>query len=180
MRNKLLIAAVLGGIVVGAWRVIEERQSAKHKNLASTEQFVSYASDQAIAEAQQFDAMPLDYSVDSLKKVDTILGRVRELYVKDPSSVRIRGISLEYGAYVGEVIRRHEPGAYWTQDSPIAGAKSYPLHWKDKETFPLAWCSKRIVNGDEDSIWLKYTVIKSDTGAEKGKAKASGIDKTHE
>src|SRR5882724_3641495 len=103
MRNKLLIAAGLVGIVVGAWRVIEERQSAKHKNLASTEQFVSYASDQAIAEAQKFDAIPLDYSVDSLKKVDTILGRVHELYVKDPSSVHIRGISLEYGAYVGEM-----------------------------------------------------------------------------
>ena len=81
---------------------------------------------------------------------------------------------------MGEVIRRHEPGAYWTQDSPIAGAKSYPLHWKDKEAFHLAWRSKRIVNGDEDSIGLKYTVIKSDTGAEKGKANASGIDKTHE
>jgi len=52
MRNKLLIAAVLVGIVVGAGKVIEERQSAKHKNLASTEQFVSYASDQAIADAQ--------------------------------------------------------------------------------------------------------------------------------
>ena len=79
MRNKFLIAAVLVGIVVGAGKVIEERQSAKHKNLASTEQFVSYASDQAIADRAKFDAIPLDYSVYSLKKVDTILGRVHEL-----------------------------------------------------------------------------------------------------
>ncbi len=62
----------------------------------------------------------------------------------------------------------------------MAGEKSYPLRWKGKETFPLAWCSKRIVNGDEDSIWFKYTVISDDAGAEKGKPNGSGVDRTHE
>ncbi len=78
MRNKLLIAAVLVGAVIGAWRIVG-RQGGKRRNFASTEQFVSYASNQAIAEAQKFDAITLDYSIDSLKKVDTILGRVHEL-----------------------------------------------------------------------------------------------------
>jgi|SRR5215468_111569 len=161
MRNRLLIAAVLVGTLLGAWRIVVDRRNPSHPNLSSTEALVSYASDQAVREAQKFDAIRLDYSIDSLKQVDTILGRVHELYVKNPSSVHTRGIALEYGAYVGEVIRRHEAGAYWTQDSK-AGAKTYPLHWKNGETFPLAWCEKRIINGDEDSIWFKYTAIQTD------------------
>ncbi len=159
MQKKLLLAALLIGSILGVWRAVEERQESKHPHFANTEQFISYACDQAIAEAQKYDGITLDYSVDSLKKVDTILGRVHDLYLRDPSSIHVNGISLEYGAYVGEVVRRNEPGAYWTEDSEL-GKKLYPLHWNKIESFPLAWCSKRIVNGDEDSIWIKYTVMK--------------------
>jgi hypothetical protein len=80
--------------------------------------------------------------------------------LKNPSSISVRGLSAEYGAYVGEVIRRSEGNAYWTRDSKVAGQKSYPLHWNAGESYPLAWCSRRITDGDGDSIWVKYSVLK--------------------
>ena len=61
---------------------------------------------------------------------------------------------------MGEAIRRNEPNAYWTRDSKVAGEKSYPLHWNAGESYPLAWCSRRITDGDGDSIWIKYSVLK--------------------
>ncbi|MGC2476960.1 MAG: hypothetical protein WA485_21675, partial [Candidatus Sulfotelmatobacter sp.] len=88
------------------------------------------------------------------------LGRVHENYVKNSSSISVRGLSAEYGAYVGEVIRRNEPNAYWTRDSKVAGEKSYPLHWNKGESYPFAWCARRITDGEGDSIWIKYSVLK--------------------
>jgi len=158
-RKFLILVLVVGGSI-GVWKAMQERYARTHPNLATTEQFISYASDQAVADAAKYDHITLDYSIASLKQVDQILGQVHENYLKNPSSVHVRGLSAEFGAYVGEVIRRNEPNAYWTRDSQVAGEKSYPLHWNAGESYPLAWCSRRITDGDEDSIWLKYSILK--------------------
>ncbi len=89
---------------------------------------------------------------------------MHENYLKNPSSISVRGLSAEYGAYVGEVIRRNKGNAYWTRDSDVGGEKSYPLHWNAGESYPFAWCSRRIIDGEGDSIWFKYSVLKDPTG----------------
>ena len=33
------------------------------------------------------------------------------------------------------------------------------------DSFPMGWCEKRIVNGDEDNVWVKYTVLKQNNGS---------------
>lgn len=160
VKPKLLIVAIVVGGSLGVWKSVEEWEAKSHPNLSTTEQFISYASDHAVADANTFSHIRLDYSVASLRQVDQILGNVHDEYVKNPSSVSIRGMSAEYGAYIGEVIRRNEPNAYWTRDSQVAGEKSYPLHWRAGESYPMAWCARRISNGDEESIWVKYSVLK--------------------
>jgi hypothetical protein len=155
----MVLALVIGG-GLGTWKALQERQAQKHPVLATTEDFIGYASQQAVTDAAQYDHITLDYSVASLKQVDEILGRVHDRYVKNPSSISVRGLSAEYGAYVGEVIRRSEPNAYWTRDSKVAGEKSYPLHWNAGESYPFAWCERRITDGEDDSIWFKYSVLK--------------------
>jgi hypothetical protein len=157
----LLIAALTIGGCLGIRKAWQEIEANRHPSLATTEHFISYMSNHALADANTYDHVTLDYSVGSLKRVDQILGRAHDLYVKSPASVSVRGLSAEYGAYVGEVIRRNEPNAYWTRDSHFMGEKSYPLHWKDGESYPITWCSERITNGDEDSIWFKYSVLKN-------------------
>jgi len=169
MRSKPLIAVVVIVAPFAAWRIDQERQAGNHPKLSTTEQLISHACDEAIAEANQYDSVTLDYSLDSLKKVDTILSRVHDQYIRDPKSVPINSTSAEYGAYVGEVIRRNEPGTYWTTDSDKEGEKSYPLHWNGSEAFPITWCSKRIIHGDEDSIQSKYAVYKIVTVQQKSR-----------
>ena len=36
------------------------------------------------------------------------------------------------------------------------------LYWKQSQSFPVGWCGKRILNGDEDNVWHKYQVLTSD------------------
>ncbi len=160
VNKKLLILALVVGGGLGVWNVVQEQQAQKHPVLSSSEDFIGYACGQAVADAQTYDHVTLDYSIGSLKQVDEILGRVHENYVKNSSSISVRGLSAEYGAYVGEVIRRNEPNAYWTRDSKVAGEKSYPLHWNKGESYPFAWCARRITDGEGDSIWIKYSVLK--------------------
>jgi hypothetical protein len=148
---------VAGGL--GVWKGLHDHAQTL-PGIATTDDFIAYASGQAIADAAHYDHITLDYSVLSLKQVDEILSRMHESYLKNPSSISVRGLSAEYGAYVGEVIRRSEGNAYWTRDSKVAGQKSYPLHWNAGESYPLAWCSRRITDGDGDSIWVKYSVLK--------------------
>lgn len=119
-RTILIIVLIVGGSI-GVWKAVQERCAQTHPSLATTEQFISYACDQAVADAAKHDHITLDYSIGSLKQVDAILGRVHENYLKNPSSIHVRGLSAEYGAYVGEVIRRNEGNAYWARDSDVAG-----------------------------------------------------------
>lgn len=156
MNRKLLILALIVGGGVGIWKVIHERVT---PSLATTEEFIAFGCDHAIADAETYEHIKLDYSIESLKQVDQILGHVHESYLKNPSSISLRGVSAEYGAYVGESIGRNQPNAYWTRDSKVVGEKTYPLRWKAGESYPIAWCSRRITNGDEDSIWIKYSVL---------------------
>jgi hypothetical protein len=160
VNRKLLILVLIVGGAVGVWKATQQRYAQTHPGLATTEQFIGYASGEAVSDAAKYDHITLDYSIASLKQVDEILGRVHENYLKNPASISVRGLAAEYGAYVGEVIRRNEGNAYWTRDSKVAGEKSYPLHWHAGESFPLAWCARRITDGDEDSIWIKYSILK--------------------
>ncbi len=80
------------------------------------------------------------------------------------SDQELAGLAVVYGAYVGEVIRHGETKARWGRDHPAAGPNSYPLFWGagDACSFPLAWCQKRLQNGDEDSIVYKFQVMEAE------------------
>jgi hypothetical protein len=159
MKPKLMTISILIACAAVAWMFFKEWKR-KHPSFANTEQFINYLAAQAVADAQKENHVTLDYSIDSLKQVDQVLGHVHDTYVTNTSAVSVNGLSAAYGAYVGEVIHRHEPNSFWARDSKVAGEKSYPLHWGAGESYPMRWCSKRIVNGDEDLIWVKYDVLK--------------------
>jgi hypothetical protein len=160
MATRLAIAAGLT-IAIGAVLLLTTRKpTVTPGTWKSTDDFIQWLASQAVADAETQNHVHLDYSVDSIKTVDKILGQVHDAYAKDPNSVSVRGLGSAYGAYVGEVIRRSEPGARWDRDDPVAGEKSYPLVWGAGHSYPLGWCQKRILFGDEESVWVKYSVLK--------------------
>jgi hypothetical protein len=121
---------------------------------------VQWLANEAVRDARDQNHVELDYSVASIETVDKVLGGLHEQYSKNPSSISVKGLASSYGAYIGEVIRKTEPGARWERDDAVMGEKSYPLIWGGGNSYPMAWCYRRIVNGPEDNVWVKYRVLK--------------------
>jgi len=56
------------------------------------------------------------------------------------------------------------------------GREILPLHWRTGESYPFTWCAERITNGDEDSIWIKSSMINDP----RWKQRSSAVAATHE
>ena len=156
--------AILGAIIVLAvlfrlFRSKATQPQPAQREFKSTDEFVQWLAAEAVKDAETGNGIKLDYTPESIKTVDKILGKLHNQYVQAPSSISVGGLSAAYGAYIGEVIRKTEPGSHWLRDDRL-GEKIYPLVWGTGHIYPMGWCQKRIENGDEDNVWLKYTVLK--------------------
>jgi hypothetical protein len=159
MKLSSVIALVVLLIAVGFFVQTRKRKPAKPQ-FKSTDELVQWLANEAVKDAREQSRVDLDYTVDSIRSVEEVLGRAHDQYAKNPSSISANGLASAYGAYIGEVIRRTEPGAKWDRDDSIQGEKSYPITWGGGSSYPMAWCYKRIVNGPEDNVWVKYRVLK--------------------
>lgn len=126
----------------------------------STQEYIEWIANEAVKDAKEHNGQQLDYSVTSIQTVEKILGSMHDEYLKNPSSLSVPALANMYGAYIGEVIRKSEPGARWERDHPVGGEKSYPIIWRGGSSFPMAWCYRRIIDGEEDNVWVKYKVLK--------------------
>ncbi|MGC0772636.1 MAG: hypothetical protein WB543_06840 [Candidatus Acidiferrum sp.] len=138
----------------------KRKKKSSEDNFRSTAEFVQCLAGEAINDARQHNHMQLDYSIESIQSVEKVLGGLHDQYSKNSSSMSVDDLASAYGAYIGEVIRRSEPGAKWERDDPVGGEKSYPIIWGGGHSYPMAWCYRRIVNGPEDNVWVKYQVLK--------------------
>jgi len=156
--TAILLALLAAGIGARLW--LHSRQPSKPK-FQNTEEFVAWLANESVKDAAQNNGVKLDYSIDSIKEVDQILGKLHDQYAKNPSSISVNGLAAAYGAYIGEVIRKSEPGARWLRDDET-GEKSYLIVWGPGQghSYPMGWCYRRIVDGEEDSVWIKYRAIK--------------------
>jgi hypothetical protein len=161
VKTSSFIALVLLILAVSFFLYVRKKPTAERK-FNNTQEFIDFLASAAVKDAREQNHLDLDYSSESIEKVEQILGNLHELYVKSPSSISANGLGSAYGAYIGEVIRRAEPGARWERDDEVGGEKSYPIIWGagSGHSYPMAWCYHRIVNGSEDNVWLKYMLLK--------------------
>jgi hypothetical protein len=118
----------------------------------------------------------LDYSLESLKRVDAFL---EQLHSKPPEGEEAARAVLRTGAYVGEVIRRSSSHQlHWVtfkeaaRCSELAKGLEYSLAtagilWKDPQNmcFPLAKVIKYLENGSEDSVYsFARVILENDLG----------------
>lgn len=101
----------------------------------------------------------LDYSVESVRQVERILGELHDEYQKTQSENGLNGIALEFSAYIVSIIQCHFGPAQWERDCPSFGEDAFPLHWRGSSIYPYAWCQKRIFDGPADDIWFKFQAI---------------------
>jgi hypothetical protein len=176
MKLSSLIAMVILVLCVIFYLTARKKKSVEMK-FGSTQEYIEWIADEAIKDAKEHNGKQLDYSIDSIQIVEKILGGMHDEYVKNPSSLSVPALANMYGAYIGEVIRRTEPGARWERDDAVAGEKSYPIIWGGGHSYPMGWCYKRILNGEEDNVWVKYRVLRdrrSQPSAPEGIQKPSG------
>jgi hypothetical protein len=116
----------------------------------------------AVTDAKKDFGVSLDYSPESVELVDNILGKIYEQDRKRRlEGKELAKRELRFGAYVGEVIRRKQKGhwkvATFTDYDPMKFQITFKNgEGKDNTVFPVNWCGKRILNGDEDNVWHKY------------------------
>jgi hypothetical protein len=154
-----VVVALLAVALV--WILRSRHREATPRKFTSTDEFVQWLASEAVKDARENSHVSLDYSVDSIKQVEGILGKLHDQYSQNPGSISAKGLGSAYGAYIGEVIRRSEPGAKWEAADAVGGEKSYPLIWGAGHSYPMAWCYRRIVDGPEDNVWIKYLVLKN-------------------
>ena len=169
VRNKMkpihitifIFAAIIGIGAVMALRFQHSR--AAKPEFKTTDEMMQFLAASAVEMANKNCGIKLDYSPESIEKVDVVLGKIHDEYQRTNSSQGIHGLAMAYGAYIGEVIRRSEPGAKWEQSDSVGGQNSYPMQWRGGASYVCAWCYRRITNGDEDNVWHKYIAIRDQT-----------------
>jgi hypothetical protein len=123
------------------------------------EELLVFLPKEAVSIARDSHGVVLDFSPASVEQVEIILGKLHDEYQKRGTTEGQRGLALAFGVYIGEVIRKQAGEGHWERDHPQMGEGAMPLYWKGHATFPVAWCLKRLANGEEDNVWLKYRLI---------------------
>lgn len=101
----------------------------------------------------------LDYSDESIKKVEEILARTNEYYIRTKNDEGLVGISLEFAAYIIAVIEKNHGPGKWKKDDKEFGPDTFPYHWNGRIIFPYIWCMKRIFDGEMENVWCKYQTL---------------------
>ena len=157
-------------VILVAARMVAAYRS-QHLFPKSLEEMIAMGAAKAVQRAHARYETELDYSLDSIHSVETVLGKLHETYLAAPQLVDVNSMAFVFGAYVGEAIRRNYTGARWERSHDVAGKDAYLLHWGECTCFPMEWCMKRIAEGAEDNVWAKYEVL---ANMEKGDAHEVG------
>ena len=163
------LGTLVGSLVVlGSMLLIVQRayQPAAPANFKNTDEMMVYLAGEAAKWVKADRDIELDYSVESIKVVEEELSRIAKEINRENPQQGTFGTAMGYGAYVGETFRRRDGGS-WTTDHPTGGERSFPLTLKSNTViFPVAWCWKRLVNGEEDNVYHKALLFESAGGLE--------------
>ena len=116
-----------------------------------------------IVESFRSDKMVLDYSVESLKRVDDFFDKHSANGKAKPGgrlSKNLGAIFFAIGGYIGETIIKNVPGTVWrTNDEDPEGEVNAEIVLPDGTVlWPMQRVIKRFKNGAEDGIYA-YGVV---------------------
>ncbi len=117
-------------------------------------------SETAVKFAEGFD-VKLDYTAQSIQKVDEILGtyfeRMNE-YGGDSGEKTLWNIAVHFGIYIGETLLKNglaEMGFKWFVKDSLPVLRN---DLKNTECSPITKAHKRILNGSGDSVVSFYNI----------------------
>jgi hypothetical protein len=170
MSAAYIVLALLALMAFYVWRQSQRPPAPSTLTERDVADEMKLRAHEAVHSAANEFGIRLDFTPESVEQVESILAKIHERHAAAPlSDSDLIKESLKWGAYVGDVIRRVR-SARWGVDSVVGGPGSFPIIYEDSgESFPIRWCHKRIVNGEEDNVWHKFTllVIERDAGDER-------------
>src|SRR4051812_45381159 len=115
----IILVVVLAVVVIGYRAYIRRPQSSVPTTIPTDpNEFMPEMADRAVQYATEH-GKALDYTPDSVKSVEALLGELHESRAKRQLSDRDLNVqALHFGAYIGEVIRRKYGGS-WNTDHPV-------------------------------------------------------------
>ena len=147
-------ASVIAGM--GFW-VLLARWRHGSGPTGDVDSYMMKGAQQAIERAKTEFGIALDGTPESVQHVESILSALHERHVSKP--IGNAGLAEEanvWGAYIGEVAKRVRHGT-WQRHSRVAGRGAAPLvHDNGDEVYPLAWAHRRIKDGFEENVWVKF------------------------
>jgi len=117
--------------------------------------------ERAVKLARQEYQIVLDFSPATVQQVEEkILAKLHEAHLKTPMSEQeLSLMSLRWGAYIGEALKRTRRGR-WQRDSEQIGKGATPVVFEPgTEAFPRSWVYKRIADGPDDNVAFKFQVF---------------------
>jgi len=125
----------------------------------------------------------LDYTPESLEKVEDILDTlsaqvpksfIMRLIGKGPSHEDLIEMSILWGGYIGEVCRKQWHGDWTVNTELLKNEWLYALTIGENQMFPPAKVFKRLKNGKDDNIMFYYQAFVKvmDEDEEMGKEEA--------
>jgi hypothetical protein len=155
--QQVIIAILVIGAVIVAVVMLRKRQPSVTVPPDVNAEMPLLAQDAVKWAAEK--KVTLDYTPESVERVEGLLAELHEKraagHLPDDQVTRA---AVRYGAYVGEVLRRMHNGS-WAIDHEVVGPGTFPIRWGEHESFPIGWCGKRIINGEEDNVWVKFRVL---------------------
>lgn len=171
-KSKIALLIMLSGILGLKQVQAEELNNTETQKNGVTMEFTPDPKIQEIAEHYAAEAVSfslshfkieLDWSDESIKKVESILDHMHQEALKDkPSDDEIFSFAKAFGSYIGEVYRRNH-GAEWGmlmrdgESYPGLQPKQIPVNF-----WPWAKVQNRIKEGEEDNVvWYYYMLLQS-------------------
>jgi hypothetical protein len=114
--------------------------------------------EKAVQAAREFNVR-LDYSEKSLLEVETILDRLAE-GLPSPSDDMTETCKM-WGSYLGEVVRRRFGGEWAIETYPGKQFATLTLSVGGNKLFPTMKIHRRLTQGQDDSVWTFYKMVKS-------------------
>jgi len=124
------------------------------------------AANSAVEHARKYWSTQLDFSPHSVQDVELILARMHEsiprrfyekIYKRGPTPEQMATLSLAYGAYLGEVIRR-EFGGTWSKEVIDDEPAIALVLDRGNMVFTVGKVWKRLNNGEGDNVLSFYEI----------------------
>jgi hypothetical protein len=120
---------------------------------------MTWAATQAVSMAREvFHDPSLDYSEDSIERVEALMGHCARLVTENPEDLEDQ--AAIWGAYIGEVMRRHLHGEWTFSVDEASGAITFTLRIEHLALQPIDRVTKRLIGGPAHNLWSYYCSVR--------------------